>query len=524
MENGVIHYVSSTLDTDSALSKNQQKNVETLIHLSDTFHSDAGIHQGPGIPVSNKLCVLESGHQPNFLPYPGVWKKVFLLHRIFGHLKSNDHEVIAVFGFADQNLSTAKLLYENKVPAVNKQGYKKIGFKIQETEKWKCFNRINKPSKDVWENELSSFKDYYFQYLPKNHADSHPIMHTIDTLTEIMEKCYSRAHSMADLNAFIFARICQDFFDVHIHFFRYSDVQQDHLFMNEWKTILASIPLYTTVYNETIREKKLPLTPVSFNFSPFWYHCSCGIKVPLTTDTVSGWRSTCPVCKTEFSLPLNPDNDHLAQLMKDMGLSAVARNVIFSEGLGTRLFISGAGGGLRYGLIANEISRNLSLNIPLTLSWQSRDYYMGIIHLVALKDTLRLFNLTLNDLITGSFDEQITRYRRSLQEHIKTLQEDPENKEEIAKYSGLYRSTATQMNITKKLFSTIPSIIDLLVNFNAPYILHQWNDALNCAEIKDSGEIILVKQDVFYTQDNVFDFSVNELPGIYNSLDVINEL
>jgi len=524
MENAVIHYLSGKLDNASALSNSQQKNLETLVQLSNTFHAKADIRPGSGITVSKKLCVLESGHQPNFLPYPGVWKKVFLLHRILEQLNSNDREGIAVFGFADQNLSTAKKLYENKVPAVNKQGNKKIGFNIQETEKWKCFNTINKPSKDKWEQELNNLKDHYFQYLPKDDTGSERLLNNIDTLTEIMETCYSRANNIADLNAFIFARICQDVFDVNIHFFRYSDVQHDHLFMNEWKKILASIPLYTTVYNETIQEKKLHLTPASSDFFPFWYHCSCGIKVALTTATVSGCWGTCPVCKTEFSLPLHSDDDHLAGLMKDMGLSAVARNVIFSEGLGTRLFISGAGGSLRYGLIANEISRNLSLNIPITLSWQSRDYYIGIIHMVALKDTLRLFNLKLKDLITGPFDEKITNYRKSLQKHITKLNEDPENKEEIAKYTGLYRNTATQIHITKKLFSTIPSIIDLLVNFNAPYVIHQWNDALNCAEIIDSGETILLKHDIFYTQDNVRDFSFNEIPRIYNSLDLINEL
>jgi len=524
MEDAVIHYVSGKLDKDAVLNNNQQKNLETLLRLSDTFHADAGIHRGPGSTISNTLCVLESGHQPNFLPYAGVWKKVFLLHRILTHLTSHDREAIAVFGFADQNLSTAKLLYENKVPAVNKQGNKKIGFKIQETERWKCFNRINKPSKDDWETELSGFREYYSHYLPKNHADAQPVLHTIDTLTEIMEKCYSRAHSMADLNAFMFARMCQDVFDVTLHFFRYSDVQQDHLFLNEWKTILSSIPLYTTIYNQTIREKKLPLAPASPDFFPFWYHCSCGVKVALTPDSVSAYRGTCPECKSEFSFPLPSDDERLADHMKDMGLSAVARNVIFSEGLGTRLFVSGAGGGLRYGLIAHEISRNLSLNIPLTLSWQSRDYYIGIVHMVALKDTLRLCNLKVTDLIAGPCDEKITTYRKSLQERSKNLGGDPENKGEIAKYSGLYRSTATQISITKKVFLTIPSILDMLVNFRAPYILHQWNDALDCAEIKDSGEIIILNRDISYIQDKVRDFSVHEIPRIYNSLDLIPEL
>ncbi len=159
--------------------------------------------------------------------------------------------------------------------------------------------------------------------------------------------------------------------------------------------------------------------------------------------------------------------------MKDMGLSAVARNVIFSEGLGTHLFVSGSGGGLRYGKVANEISRTLSLNIPVTFSWQSRDYYIGVIHWTALKDTLKLLNLTSDELVSGPSDEKIAGYLATLRKRIEDLKQNPENKKEIAKYSGLYRSISTHLTITKKMFSTIPSILDLLVNFPASSIINR---------------------------------------------------
>jgi len=523
METAVTHYLSGKLSGDATLSSQQQKNVDTLIRISDKFHSDADIHEGQKIPVSEKLLVLESGHQPNFLPYPGVWKKVFLLHQIKEHLIDNGRDAIAVFGFADQNLSTAKLLYENKVPALNKQGNKKIGFKIPDAQKWKCFKTINIPAEDVWERELYDLRNYYLQYLPRNDADSRSFRNNINTLTEILEKCYTRSQSMADLNAFVFARICWELFDLPVHFFCYSDVQRNNLFVDEWKKILDALPVYNTVYNTTIREQKSSLSPVGPGFFPFWYHCSCGMKVVLSSDIRACFMGICPACKTEFSFVLDSFRVNLADLMKNMGLSAVARNVIFSEGLGTRLFISGSGGGLRYGQVANEISRKLSMNIPLTLSWQSRDYYIGVIHQVALKDTLRLFNLTYKDLISGEFKEKITHFRTSLQNQIENIQQDPQKKKELDKYSGLYRSTATQLTITKNTFSTIPSIIDLLVNFDASSIIHQWRTAINCAGIKDSGEIVILKQDVSYYQDSVQEFSSNDIPRIYHSLELINE-
>ena len=306
MNDTVLHYISAKLQNHSKfLDENQQKNVERVQQISGKFHADAGMQPGPEVQVSEKLIVLESGHQPNFLPYPGVWKKVFLLNRIKKNLNNRGYDAIAVFGFADQNLSTAKLLYENKVPAVNKQGNKKFGFRIKESEKWKRFNTLDKPSRVDWEQELSNVKNYYVQYLPKNKINPDSGILNLDPLIGIMNVCYSRADNMADLNAFIFARTCQDLFDIPVHFFRYSDVQKECLFKDEWQKILVSAPTYTRVYNKTIRENELNLAPFPSGLVPFWYHCSCGAKISLSTDSFSGCRGTCPVCADSgfFSFP-----------------------------------------------------------------------------------------------------------------------------------------------------------------------------------------------------------------------------
>jgi len=521
-ENAVSHHVYDKLSGDPVLSTRQRNNVDTLVRLSDTFHRDANLPPARKIPASEQLLVLESGHQPNFLPYPGVWKKVFLLQRIKEYLISQGREAIAVFGFADQNLSTARLLYENRVPAVNRQGSKKFGFKIPGDQKWKCFNTILKPGQVDWDRELSDLRDYYLRYLPKNDPDSPYILDNIENLSEIMERCYRRSSTMADLNAFIFAGICREFFDLDVHFFRYSDVQRNHLFIDEWEKIFDSLPVFTTVYTTTVHEKELDLPGISPGFFPFWFHCACGRKVALSAGSGPGFNGTCPECKIVFSFM--PGSDDLAECMKNMGLSAVARNVIFSEGLGTRLFISGSGGGLRYGRVANEISRKLSMNIPVTLSWQSRDFYIGVIHRAALKDTLRLFNLKYTDLISDGLNEKIAGFRTSLQKKIETVKRDSQQKKELDKYTGLWRSSATQLAITGKTFSTIPSIIDVLVNFDAPSIVHHWNTAITNAEIKDDGEILFMKQDITYGRNSPTEFALPDIPRIYHSLEVIDEL
>jgi len=164
------------------------------------------------------------------------------------------------------------------------------------------------------------------------------------------------------------------------------------------------------------------------------------------------------------------------------------------------------------------------MNIPITLSWQSRDFYLGVIHQAALNDTLRLFRLKYTDLISGEFNEKIANFRTSLQKKIETIDRDPQQKKELDKYTGLYRSSATQLAITKKTFSTIPSIIDVLVNFSASSIVHQWDTAMNSAEMKNSGEILLMKQDITYGRNSPTEFALPDIPRIYHSLEVIDEL
>ena len=61
-----------------ALTPEQQKNASALLEVSEKFHKKALI-TGDDIRVeSDRTIILESGHQPNFLPHAGTWKKAFL--------------------------------------------------------------------------------------------------------------------------------------------------------------------------------------------------------------------------------------------------------------------------------------------------------------------------------------------------------------------------------------------------------------------------------------------------------------
>ena len=71
------------------LSSAQQRNVASLIRLSSHFNSGANIQPEATPPEYDRPVVFESGHQPNFIPYPGIWKKVLLLELLSEKILSN---------------------------------------------------------------------------------------------------------------------------------------------------------------------------------------------------------------------------------------------------------------------------------------------------------------------------------------------------------------------------------------------------------------------------------------------------
>ena len=146
-------FVSNLADYHE-LTLKQQQNIQKLNILSKIFFSRAKIDEDDTPNTGGRTIVLESGHQPNFFPYSGIWKKAFLLSWFQKQLEGKGKNAIAYFGFADQNLSTAKILTKNHIPYWNKKGMEEVGFNIEEKERFFPFCCVNKPSRERWEKEI----------------------------------------------------------------------------------------------------------------------------------------------------------------------------------------------------------------------------------------------------------------------------------------------------------------------------------------------------------------------------------
>ena len=172
---------------------------------------------------------------------------------------------------------------------------------------------------------------------------------------------------------------------------------------------------------------------------------------------------------------------------------------------------------MRYGIISNEMSRELGFNLPMTLVWTGRDYYSGIVHEMILNELKKAFDPGTGDMFTLSEKEVVLKMkekRDELAEMLRNLGQEEENKKLIQKYKGYYINTSTQTRIAGNIFSLIPSILDIFVSVGFDGVSESWRSALGNLEIEE-GEFYKIERDVIYGDERVV--------RIYRNVKVLEE-
>jgi len=527
----------SMLSTYQALTSRQLENINKIKKIAKTFHKDAGTYKNLknlfNNDISDETIVLEAGHQPNFLPHAGTWKKAFLLHFLREKLvEKSGKSVLSLFGFADYNLCTATLLYQNRIPALTKIACEKMGFKISGKDKWKKFDSIKKPLEKEWEREIERIKLYYKSNAKMAKIEYSEIKTNIDAFAGTMSKSYELAENFPDVNAFFFSKVCNEILGLNVLFFRYSDVQKERIFMDEWKKIIANIDEFNKTYNEVLSKRKFKdISPCEPNSFPFWYHCDCGGKVPLLIASQKHIICTgkCPSCNKNHEISLEGDN--IEKHFDRMSMNAVARNLILSEGIGTTLFISGFGGGLRYGTIANEISKKKGFNLPITLTWTSKDYYASVIYLVTINNLIKVFGINVKELLNKEIlNSKVNRRLEELIHEINRLEKESKNKRgetymnSIKRYKGEYSNISSKIKITNEIINMTPSILDIFVSAGIDIkLIDAWRQALLNLDVKIEDEFYIIRRDVVYDIPAGFTpLKKDQIPLIYDNISAIN--
>lgn len=467
-------------------------NLGSILESSELFCNDAKIDFSyPSL--DKKIVVLESGHQPNFLPHAGFIKKLFLLNHFRKRCESKGKKGIALFGFADYNQCTSKLLTQNKLPSLNKLGFEKIGFKIKGNDVWKRFDHIEKPTPVEWKKELGKITSHYEKY-----SKSPIIGKNLDYIIDNLDESYNDARNFPDINAFFLAKISKDIFGLNIIFFRYCDIQRRNIFLDEWKKIISNINDFNKSYNRTITTFGLDIPLCTCDSLPFWYHCQCGAKVNLYLNEGIA-KGKCMLCSKDHNFSMEKLEDEF----KNLSPNAVARNIIFSQGMNTRIFLSGSGGGLVYGKISDEISNDLGFHKPLTVSWRSKDYYLGPVHLAALYHLEKACCFKNGPFNRENISEMIKEGKKFLLEQVSKAQEKGD-KEQIKKYEGQYTNLISSIEIFRSVYKVTPCFIDILVSQGFEQVKELWSNTLI-----DIDPVRSIEKDIVYENNDVINIYKN---------------
>lgn len=497
----------------------QAENLSCLAGIARSFSMDAGISLPESMDSGGRTLVLESGHQPNFLPYPGVWKKALLLNRIRQELEGKGHRVAVFYGFFDYDISTSPYLTGNIIPSLRKEGSERIGFKIGGSDRFRCFHTLEKPKKERWHQELDRITGFYGKAVKDLKLDARALQPRLGDLLEVLGKSYDDARTFADINAFTYARISSDWFGSSIHFFRYSDLMKQGLFIGEWRRILRGREAYVSEFNKVVGEKGLPLARVPADHVPFWYQCECNGKVPLSSE---GYllKGKCLACSNEHELSPGEDFSGFPGFYPRISPRAVSRNLMMAEGIGTHLFIAGSGGGLMYGLVADAVARALEFGTPVTATWSSRDHYLGPIHALVLRELARTFSLTPPDLVEGRHPGIIAGYRAAMERRITELNTGGKGAE-IRKYSNKRYNAEVLLGIARKVFEATPSILDLAVSTDPKTVTEHWRKRLVSLEFGKSGDQWRASGDVSHRTEFVENIKYGDISKIYYALESI---
>lgn len=375
---------------NNKISKRVAENRKKLVKHIEKFHKEAGtLTEGVkrSIEDLNKgnQILIWSAHQPNFMPYSGIVRKITLMEAVRKRLIQSN-PVINYFEITDQALPD-RWVKETRLPSItsdhgclyiqnpyiNKKhyqfldGYGDYPIKI---------NSIPKPSPEVllmWKEKIKSWLIYSLKSSKRlARKDSFKISFHDENLFRntrefmgIIDESYEQAKNYADFNAFVLSKIVNNVWGYNTLFARSSEAQG--IFKKEISSLLFT-EYFKAMNNKSVSEKIVP----------FWYHCGCGGKVFLLTDDIENLKNfygRCLNCNESYRFDVTNLRD---DFFSNISLRATSLLLVYSKGLKPDLFVGGKGGLESYYSETKKLADKLKIRLPVIAIWNPYDRYTGI--------------------------------------------------------------------------------------------------------------------------------------------------
>jgi len=462
------------------------------------FHRDSRIP----LQADYEGLVLMSAHQPNFLPYSGVVRKVVLIHAVAEQLRERlDCPVTELFCFADQDFANERWFREAQLPSVrNKNGTLTLRLTVAPTYYNKIMRAVPKPDSvevEKLKSDIARWASESFDSVVKYAVRLRlPVPDAnLDTraVSDIIDRAYERSTNAADFNAFFFAYLIQQC-GYATAFARFSQCQQ--VFSDEIAFLLENYDRYAKLMADS-HKNVAPKPP-----APIWYHCPCGGKADI--DMTHGPDHTlvakCRACATTIKFP-GDCRAALGQMSPDVSLRAEAMLIAFT-GMGLSLYVGGHGG-TEYLSRAEKIAGELGLLFPVVSIWRPKDMYGGAGQLDAILELLRVraqYKLVKDqkcdvEIVQNELDDMIADIDSVIcaLDNLKSSVADrklDDFKEKIATIVSMQNKLKMRfernqiardrsiVGNTSKTLNLIPSVIDYATNIGIRSTCAQWSDAL----------------------------------------------
>lgn len=478
-----------------------------LATQSFEFHSQAGtltngVRDRIDLLKDRSAEIIVSIHQPNLFAYSGVFKKIVLLQTIKTLLERpiTNKKIINLFLIIDHDFMGELWTRVAQLPSIrHSSGMLELRMPVKNSKRWQMLHKMPPPGTstvDQWKKQLILWIRNCSSMLSSSKTQKTHLLSNLEQMWEEVESCRMNARSYSDFNSFLISRVVNKIWNYDTIFTRISNISP--VFENGFKYLISNF----RAYSEALRKAEnvfinhgisTGVSASSYLNAPLWLHCPCGSKSPIKiisdqSDKVSLYGK-CLGCKKD--LRFNVGSLSRPRFTEDTLLSLSPRAIpillLLSRELGVSCYASGTGGSLGYGVVGSIVFSELSIPMPLTTLWPSRDMYVGIGQSEAL-DVLQLSNHGEVERYLKNLRERCDSYKKQIipliakrAQRVRSGLSIDTTLSELFKLKESQRRLRRLVKIAEKADNALnlnPCFLDYAINFGIANTEQQWRENL----------------------------------------------
>jgi hypothetical protein len=477
-----------------------------LQDLISKFHSEADtMTQEVAKKISllgNKGTeILVSTHQPNLFAYSGVFKKIILLHALKSRVRNHDQQrqLINLFLIVDHDSMDEIWVRLAQMPSIkHSSGILELRISVNSSNRKRMICDMPLPGRQImdnWRNQIQKWLKNSLSSLHDSQYKSH-LIHNFKEFWDEVELAYSRAKSYSDLNCFLMSQVVNNVWGYDTLFVRLSEISS--IFEDGFKYLISNFGSYTDALKriEKVFFQQGIHTNVSskvYENAPVWIRCKCGskasLKIKINAVEDIFLTGTCLSCKRLANISVGGGRNELEipqEILKDLFPRAIPIILLLARDLGVSCYASGIGG-IDYMIHAAAVCDELSIKMPLTLFWPSKDVYQGLGQREALS------------VVSAKDPSQVIAYMEALKQRqaeywnkikplivkrkqlIKAHKPLEQTLSDLFKLKEDQRKIRRMIKILEKVHSAVklsPCVIDYAINFGIRNAETQWRESL----------------------------------------------